>query len=309
MARTFFRFHGRLFENDEFEHLPGWETESIAARPPQGSGEYTVELRDEQGDLLVAVPVEVDFSRVAVRSEEEMKYVRVVAYLPVHPASARVVFRHGERELFREELAEKPPTIEIRRARSMGERIDVEWEADSPAGKELTFHVTYLCDGRGRSMVRGLQETAYRFETTDLPGGREVRVAVLATDGFRSSFAVSEALEVAEKAPRPWIQSPGGEGPLPADQPITARGQALDVSGASLPADGLTWHVDGEVVGEGPVAVLAPLEPGTHRIELVYGDQRERVDVEVAPRSEAHESYRRRLAELDAEDDGGTENG
>lgn len=269
----FIRFAGSLWENMTFESEPGWETDRVANRPKDGDGVFQLELRGEDGQVLVSISPDVDFERYSTSPQPEMRFTRVVAYLPVHPQGRELVFRRGDLIIRRETLAAKPPTIAIESVKAVkGGQVRIRWRAKHAEGKALTYNVVYMAtDKRSFLLARGLKEAQYTADLSGAPGSREGRLAVLATDGTRSAFAVSRPFRVADKPPQIWIQTPGDQETLPPDQPVNLGGQALDVAGASLPDSGLVWSVDGKEVARGTrLALAAGLEPGAHKVSLDY---------------------------------------
>ncbi len=274
----FIRFSGRLSENMTFESQPGWETTRLANRPAEGDGVFQLELLNAAGQVLVAVSPNVDFERYSTAPQPEMRFARVVAYIPLHPDGRELVFRRGDLLIQREPLAPNPPSLQIESLKpGRGRRVQISWAAKHVVDKPLTYNVVYLAsDKRSFLVAHGLTKTKFTADLGHLPGGPAGRLAILATDGTRSSFAVSEPFPVAEKPPQIWIQTPGDQETLPAGQPVSLCGQALDVAGAGLPEAGLIWQVDGQEVARGTrLALAVGLEPGTHKVSLKYaGDQK-----------------------------------
>ena len=297
---VFLRFAGRLWEDLSFEREAGWETERIADRPKEGSDEYVLELLDEEGRARVAVHPDVDFDRATTYPASGMRNTRVVAYIPFDRDGRELVFRRGDRVIDRRDVAPEPPEIAITRVeRQANDRVRITWRTERRSEHQLSYRVVYVVDDtRAFSLASGLEEPVYDADLGALPGSRTGRLSVLATDGVRSSFAVSEAFPVSEKGPLISIHSPLPDQVVPADQPVSLNGQATDVAGASLPLNGLVWLVDGEVVDKGTaLSMAADLEPGRHTIRLQYRPGRRveaegAVEIEVAKRTPEQEAFR-----------------
>ncbi len=303
-AHVFLRFAGRLWEDMTFEREAGWETERIADRPKEGSGEYVLELVDQESRPRVAVHPHVDFDRATSYPATGMRNTRVVAYIPFDRGGAELVFRRGGRVIDRRDVAPEPPEIAITELEPRGkDRVRIRWRAERRSEQPLTYRVVYLVDdSRAFSLASGLENPSYTADLSGLPGSRTGRLSVLATDGVRSSFAVSEPFPVSQKGPQISIHSPTAGQVVPADQPVNLNGQATDVAGASLPQDGLIWLVDGKVVHKGtPLALATDLEPGEHTVSLRYRpgkriEAEASVGIEVAKRSPEQEAFREAMA-------------
>lgn len=304
-SHVFIRFAGQLWEDMRFERENGWETERIAERPEEGKGDYVLELRDGNGQVLVSVYPLVDFDRRSTSPQPGMRDTRVIAYLPLHPDGHEIVFRRGDIIIERGQVSEAPPEItivdlDVRK----GDKVRVRWEAKHPEHLRLSYNVVYLVsDKRTFPVARGLDKTEYVADLSRLPGSRGGRLSVLATDGVRSAFAVSKAFAVSTKPPQISIQSPAPGETVPADQPVNLNGQATDVAGASLPHDGLVWRVDGKIVASGmPLALASGLEPGSHKITLEYNSGRrtlaeQTVTIRVAKRSAEQQEFLNLISE------------
>jgi hypothetical protein len=304
----YLRFEGHLWENLTFERVVGWETVRVARLPDKGGPTFMVELRDDAEVVITQVAPLVDFGREPIcPSGDELQSTTVVAYVPFHPRGREIVFRRGEFIIHREPVAAQPPTISIEEVTVASDgQVAIRWSAEHPDERSLTYNIVYLANNqRAFPIVRGLNNNAYTADLRPFPGSPEGCLAVLATDGTRSAFAVSEPFVVEEKPPQVWIQTPGTDDLLPADQPVSLCGHALDVAGASLPAEGLVWRVDGEVAArDSHLAIAQALEPGEHQINLEYvvGDTvvaHQTLDIRIAERSPEQQRFIEMLNSID----------
>lgn len=271
MSQTFLRFAGRLEEDDSFERARGWETSHIARRPPEGSSEYRVLLFDAEDRMLLEKPVHVDFLGVCDR-ETEARTARVCCYVPLPRGACELRFVHRDRALHSEPIAERPPRVRITRVRSGRGRVTAEWQTDAARGRAVTYNVVYLpTRGRGFLVRKNLARRRATIDLAGLPGSRRARLAVLATDGTRSGFAVSRGFPVPDKPASVSIARPEDGERFAAHADVTLCGRAYDVAGATLPDAGLRWLVDDEAVEEGRCLALARrLPPGRHRVTLQH---------------------------------------
>jgi hypothetical protein len=233
-----------------------------------------------------------------------MRNARVVAYVPFDRDGRELVFRRGDRVIDRHDVAAQPPEIRITELkRDDKDRVRIRWHAEQRSEHPLSYRVVYLVDDtRAFSLAAGLEKADFEADLSGLPGSKAGRLSVLATDGVRSAFAVSEPFPVSEKGPRISIHSPQPRQLVPADQPVSLNGQATDVAGASLPHHALIWLVDGQPVAKGsPLAIATGLEPGRHTATLQYQSGKRveaegSVEFEVARRSPEQEAFRRLIA-------------
>jgi hypothetical protein len=269
-GRRFLRFVGKLWENGEFEPGIGWETTRISRRPVRADG-YSLELLDDQDRVLVEAGVEVRVPICRVKVARGMSGRRVNGYLPFVPNGRVLVFRKDERTFYRAAIAASAPRLSITsvKATSHG-RVQVRWDARHD--RDLRFSVVLLdAQNRSVSVARGLTESHLDFSVTDLPGGPGCTVAVLATDGLRSSTARSETIDLPQHPPMLTILTPNDGGVIAPGQIVSLVGHARDAAGRPLTDDGLVWSVDDQVIARGQRMIPAgPFEPGEHRVELAY---------------------------------------
>ena len=297
-TRRFLRFTGRLFENGEFEPETGWETEKVFARPEAGR-EVTVALCDADGQVLLRAPAGLDRS-VCRRAGRGMRWDRIVAYVPMHPAGAVVELHRESQVIYRAELAPRRPEVAITRLDVRDDAVTIAWRATHD--RPLTFLVVFV-DGRGRAfqVARGLEQTEHTVDTARLPGGEGCRLAVLATDRLRSSHAVSDVFRLPEKPLRVYISQPLEGQSFGPHQPVTLSGRALDAGGATVAVGRLRWTVDGQEVGRhAPFTLCGPLAPGAHSIALAVdgGEGGAEVTISVRDANEAEKQWRREAEEM-----------
>jgi hypothetical protein len=106
-------------------------------------------------------------------------------------------------------------------------------------------------------------------DVEQLPGGERCRIRVRATNGVRSSEAVSPAFSVSVKACQAIIQQPIDGGTVAAEVSLLGNGWYLEERQPELWA--LQWASDRDgPLGEGR-GVFARLSPGEHVISLTAG--------------------------------------
>jgi hypothetical protein len=223
----------------------------------------------------------------------------------VHPGARLLVFRRlapDELEIFRTELAAAPPSIAklvVDGSPDGDYRLTWSSEHDRP----VTFSVFFWPDGRPALLLAsGLREDSFKGVSGNLPGPTG-RFAVAASDGYRSSVAVSRAIEGLSTAVHIRITAPADGSLVPPDQAVNLVARAEDVSGTTVAIDQLAWAVDGRAAGQGQVIAIPAPDPGEHEIEAtgLRGAEpvgRDVVRVTVADRSEDQAAFAKRVADL-----------
>ncbi|MCB9680210.1 MAG: hypothetical protein H6733_01960 [Alphaproteobacteria bacterium] len=293
-SHTWIRYAGRVWEDLSFEAEAGWQTDTVARRPPRGDGTWVLELLDERGVVIVDTWPAVAFTASGGR----MQSARVVAYLPAHPAGRSIRLRRRDFVVDTRTLTAASPEVRITEVEVTEDRhLRIAWEAShaDPHGPPLSYRVVYIAPGRGVfPIARDLTATVLLVPVARLPGSLEGRFAVLATDGLRSGRAVSRPVRVPMHPARVAILEPRPALAWPADQPLTLRGVAHDDAGRRLDPVGLVWTLDGEPVArEQHLALLRDLRPGDHTLVLAW-------EGAGAPRAETRVQFKVTRRELPA---------
>ena len=290
------RFVGKLWENGDFDSGTGWETARISRRPFCADG-YSLELLDEQGRVLTEAGVELREPACRVKVARGMSGNRVSGYLPYVSSGRTLVFRKGERTLYRSDIAPTAPRLAITSVKATGHgRVQARWDARHD--RELRFSVVLLdAQERAVPVARELKDNHLDFSAADLPGGPGCTLAVLATDGLRSSTARSEKIDLPLHLPILTILMPNDGDAIAPGQIVSLVGHARDAAGRPLVDDGLVWSVDGQAIARGRrMAPAGPFEPGEHRVELTFETEehaqvRAHIQLRVANRTPEQEAW------------------
>jgi hypothetical protein len=269
-SQSFLCFDGILQENLIFEPGRGMETTRIPSRPAEGHGPYAIDLLDADDKTIVQVLPQVDFNDVCFAATPTMRATWVLAYVPYHPDARQLVFRRDDYVIYTAPVATQKPRIKIDSIKSDRESVSIKWLAEHSEDFPLTFNVFCIVDGRVVMLGQDLEDTEGTFKLDRAPGG-DARLGVVATDGLRSSQAISDAFAIADKPPELWILSPKEGAVYPPGQPISLIGQAVDILSVKLPEAGLVWTVDDTIVHKDTgIAPAIGLTPGEHTVTLSW---------------------------------------
>lgn len=287
MTNPWIRFAGLLGEDLSFTPQTGWETRVVAHPVAEGDGVFVVEGQDGNGTVLVDVAPEVRFDRLRADGGRE---AHVVAYLPLVPGLRRVRLRRRDFVLYRRDVAASPPrVVEVHAELTPARTLAARWTAEAGTGAPgpLAYRVVWVAEGRGAfPLSRDLTEPSFEIPVARLPGSPRGRLAVLASDGLRSGYALSEPLQLPQRPARVAIVEPPAGGSFPFGQPVTVRGAAYDDAGRRLDDAGFTWTVDGHpAAADTRLLLLHGLPPGEHQVVLAW-------EGAGAPRAEARLVFR-----------------
>jgi hypothetical protein len=250
------------------------------AEPPNAptGGAYCLSFHNTSDAELASHCFDLSFENLEV--DEAGGIGRFAYALPRPAGTAQVKLRHGG-ELLDERIASTSvPEISIASPEG-GEAWDgiqtVTWTADDTDGDDLIYAVLYTHDGgeSWTSVAMDLTETSYRLDTTSLPGSDQVRIRVLASDGFHTAGADSPPLTVPSKAASALVAAPGEADLLSPNEALLLDGSAYDPEDGPLSGNALSWWSDRDgLLGRGETVIIPglTLSTGQHRLTLKATD-------------------------------------
>jgi hypothetical protein len=180
-------------------------------------------------------------------------------------ASLRIVKR-GETVWERKGDA-RPPKLDAVRARlAKNGDLELSWHLGVGA-KDADIWVRWSGD-EGKTwhaLTAGLRGQSATIPAEQLPSG-VVRFELLAHDGFHTTRATSEAVQLPQRPPSVVILYPSAGGRVYGDRQIHLWGSASSHTGRSIDGAAARWYIDGNPVGEGLDVWVD--NPGTGRHEL-----------------------------------------
>lgn len=241
------------------------------------AGPFTVEILHETGDSLYSR----DFRATALSNHEPDDSGTFFLTLPILEGSQTILFHYRGEEIGR--LAASPSAPDVQLISPIGGEDwgtsgaqVIRWRAQDPDGDALRFMLQASDDGGGRwiTLVTDLEGVdSYEIETANLAGGEYI-LRVLATDGFHTSEARSEAaVRVGSKPPTVHLMAPADGTTFPTGEMVILQGLASDLEDGSVSEEAYLWtsDLDGELDRGSRVWSLA-LTPGQHTITLSVND-------------------------------------
>ncbi len=264
-------------DTGQLDPLVVLESSTEPPTPPAG-GEYCLAFYDPLDAPLATYCFDLSFVRP--ESGEAVSVAYFTYALPYPAETARVALLHGETLLAERAASPHAPELFLE-SPSGGETWDdthtVAWTASDADGDDLTFAVFYSNDGGGTwtPVAMDLTDTSYRLDTTSLPGGGEVLIRVLVSDGFHTTTADSPPFSVPTKAPDVYVTTPSEGDLLPPEQALYLDGSAYDPEDGPLSDAALSWWSDRDgLLGRGATVIVPglTLSPGWHTITLRAAD-------------------------------------
>jgi len=266
---------GRIYVDRSVKFRPFIRAVTALQSEAGTPSEYTLALVDANGRTLIAQPVAT--ARVADVNKKAPPYLSFSEIIPWRSGTKEIVLSDRAGVRARRSVSANAPRMTIGQPVGGGrlsKSSTVSWTASDADGDMLTYSVFYS-PGRNAAWVPladGLTDTTLSFDTGNLPGGRDARLRVIATDGVNSATVEVVRLLVEDKAPEVGIQSASGENTFAKGSPIQLLGGAIDIEDGVLDAKRLQWSSGGRKLGAGHRLVLSDLGIGQHVIELKATD-------------------------------------
>jgi hypothetical protein len=237
--------------DDRFAKLA---TEALTAK----QGTHTVVFLDYRNQVLESGTVTPEF--FAQNQDQATFEIR----LPYHPNTQAVTLRIGDEELGRLDVPTDRPFFTLLRP-TEDTFIDptgvlhLHW-AGHDSEHPMTFFVRYSHNGRDwlRPGVN-LHTNDYYLDLREMPGGKRCIVEVIATNGYRTSYARTRHFEVPEKPPELLLGE--NEGPV-----LFAQGFSRE--DGPITRDNIAWLAGGEVCQTGGTLDVRALPAGAQEISV-----------------------------------------
>ena len=253
-------FRGRDKENT---NQPRIAATTAAGQPGFATtgNQYVVEILDYEGTALISRPVHLNFF------SSDQEFATFSIRLPFEPNGEQLQLRLGERVLSTLKVPTERPYFTLLHPEE-DDYIDpkgilhLHWAAHS-SEDPLTYFVRYTADG-GHTWLRpgvDLQTTDFYLDLREMPGGQRCRAEVLATNGYRTSYARTRWFDVPRKVPTLLFGET--QGPI-------LYGQGYSKEEGALPVQ---WQADGgTILATGSSCDVRLPVAGTRRISAIATD-------------------------------------
>lgn len=237
-------------------------------------GEFTLELLDEEGKVLICAPLSCGCGRGGCQCWP--RHVRDT--IPWPPGVRTLVVWEGEKQLYEEDVPD-PPKVRITSVEAQKDRAEIKWQVSGEgAESDDLWCIVHWYDPVAR-VWRGVAPRQ-RDHSAVVPARLfrhgQLCVRVLATSGLATGFAQRELeLDGYEPSPtRPRVEmvelGPTGGGPA-----AVLRAVLFDEAGREVRGADVAWYdAGGAEISRGSELDTRTLEPGAQVVRAValHGD-------------------------------------
>jgi hypothetical protein len=147
-------------------------------------------------------------------------------------------------------------------------RITLGWSCKSETENQDEYWVRWSRDGkRWHALLVGVTDSKISLDPEQLPSG-EIQFQVMAHDGFFTTTAASQPVEIAARPPVVTILYPGRDDLAYDERQLHLWGTADSRSGNHLADEKFIWTINGKEVGRGRDIWVENPGAGTHAVQL-----------------------------------------
>jgi hypothetical protein len=148
-------------------------------------------------------------------------------------------------------------------------QVTLGWSASDPDGDPLSFDILASHDDGDtfEPLQFGLVEVGTRVDADELPGGPCV-LRLVASDGVHVAQRDTEAFEIADKPPQPYVSLPVDGLRVQYGQLVNFVGGARDARDGSVSGRNLVWSLGRTSLGRGSLLSKDDLPVGTNHVRL-----------------------------------------
>jgi len=255
------------------------ESNNIVEAP--GSGEYRIELRDPENNLLFSYlfdPVEVEFlPREGESGGEEGQVADFGFALPKVANLGRIQLWKGNTPIASLTASAKPEiSASFAEDPNDSDKLIISWQATESAH----INIRYSPDNGQTWQMLALEERGNSFTVSksQLAASENGLIEVIASDTTETSTAALEVGEISNKAPQVEISGVEGnvlEEEIIAGEAIVLNGMAVDFEDGIVPDENLSWDVspsDNITTTGHTLIIVDGLEAGSYTITFTAVD-------------------------------------
>jgi hypothetical protein len=239
--------------------------------PPAGTA-YCLELYDAGSIKLAGYCFDVSFDYGD--STMPMTVAPFGLTVPFPPTTRQTVLKHGSTPVATRTVSNNTPTVSVALPSGGGVKT-INWTAQDLDGDTLSYSVLYSADNKSSwyAVATDLTQTVYSLDTSQLPGGLNAFVRVLASDGVNTGEGDAGPFAVVGKQPTALINAPADGAAYAPGENVLLEGDGFDPEDGSLPDSALSWSSDRDgALGTGRTVERNDLSAGTHIVTLAVSD-------------------------------------
>jgi hypothetical protein len=268
---------GSISRDDVVERRPWYRLGGGGVPSPSEPGAYSIELQDINNQTLYTHTFDLSFT-LMTSSPTELESASFVFLLPCPAETAKILVTHNGNTIDTVMVSPNSPTLTVTSpngGESWSGTQSITWQASDADGDNLAYSILYSPDGtEWLPLTVNITDTVYAWDTTEVEGGDNCFIKVVATDGVNTGQDESDApFSIAKKGPIAVIVSPEDSAEFVQGETSAFEGLGYDPEDGELDGTSLSWSssISG-TLGTGQLLHLSTLPDGDHTITLTATD-------------------------------------
>jgi hypothetical protein len=277
-TQSYLHIRGTLVDEWHYIARDGYESERAGARH-RGDPQFQLVLCACDGtDIYSIAPQVID----RCSGVEHSRRSRVRGVLPYLDEAVAYELRRAGRTVYRREIPAQPPPAPNVLVHKHEDGLTLHLQVERQNWPSSYSVIAQGESGKRYTIARTRDSMLAEIETSSIPLSGTATILVAIHDGVRSTEVEVAKLDVPERPDMALILSPDENQTLPFGQPVSVLGCYLNAAGEPQSADAMEWFLDGERLSRATAIVATEaLAPGRHRLTLVCGSARDRVECSV----------------------------
>jgi hypothetical protein len=267
------RIIGRLLPDNRLELMPSYTTYDSRNSKEDLDSPLVAKLYNKEGELILRYHLSAIPFIAAGRVLPELA---VRGRIPFPKDTSLIRFYRDDVMLHEIKVSEEKPEVNLtwEIPEVVSGKQTIMWEGHHPGGQRLQYFLRYTHNNGERWQRIGwrTEEMNQEIDFNHLPGGKNCRVSVVATDGANTATDMSIPFQVDIKPCIAMILSPDDGDTFNEESPVLLQGQGFYMEENKAETEALVWTSsrDGEL-GRGTIVQTSKLSSGRHGITLVAG--------------------------------------
>ena len=274
---------GIMHSENNLEVLSVMRVQATSSLPRARQAGLTVELLDEDGQVLAAGPFMQLRDHASGcgcqegQDESGQNYPHLMrAFLKDIAPGAKLRVRKGKKKIWNRQAPKEAPQITGFEVSVEGEKLVAQWRMRTTKEEKPLFWMQWSADDgeTWRALTSNLTEETVALDISTLPGGK-VQLRLFGSDGFFTAVSEVAAVEIPERALAVSILTPRAGQTLVAGETMRLWGAAHSDRPTEKEEQKAVWFLDGDQVAKGLDVFLPAPQAGEHKLtlEVYWGDQ------------------------------------
>lgn len=303
----YIKLKGILSSDNQFSCKYGWETTTIAQAARNlnlPKTDYKIELIDDKGAVL-SISIPLIKSQCSRANNDKPR--KLEAHIQYDNRAAKIRLKLKDKVIFEKEISKKPPSVKIEKVSITKNFVNVTWTVTANEATKVLYNIGCIKDDSEiYTFTSNYQKNHAKLPRSNFPKASNIKIVVLASDGFRSHYDISKPINLknTNNLNELVIQKPYEGESFPYGQPISYLGCEFNRFEGKITNKSITWFLNGKKINENKESgILRDIKPGKYKLimKVKTGKKTLEKDInfEVNQMNKQQERYNNALKRID----------